>query len=138
MVFTTGIAGLVPFAALLIPRFFEVGTPAIAWAFGAVFLLTGLSIEGSMTANTTYLLEIAPDNERPTYTGIANTVLGTATFLPVLGGGLLAVTDQNYTLLLLIGSLFSIIGWGATVRLREPRDVRADMQQAALLMKAKG
>jgi hypothetical protein len=40
-------------------------------------------------------------------------------------------------LLLLIGSLFSFIAWAATVRLREPRDVRADMQLAALL-KAKG
>jgi MFS family permease len=113
--------------------FFVVGSTAMAWGFGLVFLLIGLSIDGSGTATTTYLLEIAPEHQRATYAGIANTVLGVATFLPVFGGWLLGVTGQNYVLLLMIGVVFSFIAWGATVRLREPRDVRADMQQAALL-----
>jgi hypothetical protein len=50
----------------------------------------------------------------------------------------LTVTGQNYVLLLAIGAVFSAIAWAATVRLREPRDVRADMQQAAALVRARG
>ncbi len=106
--------------------------------FRLCVLCIGLSIDGSATASTTYLLEIAPETERPTYAGVANTVLGVATFLPVFGGWLLTVTGQNYVLLLVIGAVFSAIAWAATVRLREPRDVRDDMQQAAALMRARG
>jgi MFS family permease len=64
--------------------------------FRLCVLCIGLSIDGSATASTTYLLEIAPETERPTYAGVANTVLSVAAFLPVFGGWLLTVMGQNY------------------------------------------
>lgn len=133
MLRTTGIAALVPVAALVMPWIFAPGSLSLAWGFGLVFLLIGISIDGSATASSTYLLEIAPEAERVTYSGIANTALGVVTFLPVLGGLLLALLGNDYTLLLAIGVVFSLIAWGATVRLREVRDVREDLRQAALM-----
>jgi MFS family permease len=135
---TSAIAALVPVAALAVPWAFAPGSAPLAWSFALVFLCIGFSIDGSGTASTTYLLEISPDTERPTYAGVANTVLGVATFLPVFGGWVLTVTGQNYVLLLALGAVFSAIAWAATVRLREPRDVRADMQVAAALVRARG
>jgi len=135
---TSAIAALVPVAALAVSWAFAPGSAPLAWSFSLVFLCIGLSIDGSGTASTMYLLEISPDTERPTYAGVANTMLGVATFLPVLGGWLLRLTGQNYVLLLVLGTVFSAIAWAATVRLREPRDVRADMQQAAALVRARG
>lgn len=133
MVWTGAIAALAPLVALLLPVLFAPGSTALAWSWTLVFLAIGLSVDGSATAGTTYLLEIAPEQERATYGGIANTALGLATFVPVLGGALLAATANNYVLLLLIGLIGSLLAWVATVRLREVREVREDMRLAAEL-----
>lgn len=138
MVLTGALSILVPLAALLLPLLFAPGSTFLAWSFGLVFLLIGLSIDGSAMAGTTYLLEIAPEGERPTYCGIANTALGAATFLPVLGGALLATLNNNYMLLFVIGLIGSVVAWAATLRLREVRHVRDDMRQAALWAKGEG
>lgn len=131
LVLTGAIGGLVPVVALLIPLLFAPGSTALSLAFGLVFLLIGLSIDGNATASTTYLLEIAPEQARTTYCGIANTALGVFTFLPVLGGLLLQLLNNNYTLLFAIAIVCSFIAWGMSVRLREVRQVREDMHQAA-------
>lgn len=133
LVLTTALAALVPPTALLLPMLFSPGSTALAWAFGVVFLLIGLSIDGSAIASNTYLLEIAPESERPTYCGIANTALGIFTFLPVLGGVLLSALGNNYGLLFVIGTLFSLVACAATLRLREVREVRDDLRQATLM-----
>lgn len=133
LVLTGALSIAVPLLALLLPLLFAPGSTLLAWAFTLVFLVIGLSIDGSATAGTTYLLEIAPEAERPTYCGIANTALGIATFVPVLGGVLLAVLNNNYLLLFAIGVVGSIVAWAFTVRLRELRHVREDMRQAALM-----
>lgn len=133
MVLTGWLTVLVPLAALVLPQIFALGSAALAWAFGLVFLLIGLSIDGSAMAGTTYLLEIAPQDQLPTYCGIANTALGVVTFLPVLGGLLLTTMNNNYTLLFTIGLLGALGAMAATLRLREVREVREDMRQAALM-----
>lgn len=133
MVLTGWLAVLIPLAALLLPSVFALGSTGLAWSFGLVFLLIGLSIDGSATAGTTYLLEIAPEHELPTYCGIANTALGVVTFLPVLGGLLLVALNNNYSLLFGIGLIGALAALAATLRLREIREVRDDMRQAALM-----
>ncbi len=87
-------------------------------AFGGVFLLIGLSVDGSGIASTTYLLEIAPADARPTYIGLANTMLGLVTFIPVIGGALLPVI--GYQSLFAVAGVFAVLTWLATLRLREP------------------
>jgi MFS family permease len=133
MVLTGSIAAGAPVAALLLPLVFAPGSTALAWAFTLVFLLIGLSVDGSMTAGSTYLLEIAPEHERVTYAGIANTALGIVTFVPVLGGLLLTATGNNYPLLLVLAMAGSAVAWATTIRLREVREVREDMRLAAEL-----
>jgi MFS family permease len=133
MVLTGWLAVLTPLAALVLPSLFAPGSTALAWAFGLVFLLIGVSMDGSAMAGTTYLLELAPQHELPTYCGIANTSLGVVTFLPVLGGLLLTAFNNNYTLLFWIGLIGALAALAATLRLREVREVREDMRQAALM-----
>lgn len=133
LVLTSRVATLIPLTALALPTLFAPGSTALAWSFSLVFVLTGLSIDGNATASTTYLLEIAPEAERPTYCGIANTLLGVVTFLPVFGGFLLAAFNNNYKLLFMIGLAGAVVAYGFTARLREVREVREDMRQAALM-----
>lgn len=137
LVLTSSIVVLVPLMALLLPAVAAPGSTALAWLFGLVFLLIGLSIDGSGIAGSIYLLEIAPESERPTYIGIANTALGIVTFLPVLGGLLLSKLNNNYPLLFSIGIMFSLVSLAATLRLREVRQVREDMRVAATLRRVK-
>ena len=58
-----------------------------------------------------------PEDERPTYIGLANTTLGVVTFLPVLGGWLVANVGYGGTFG--IGVTFALLGLGASLRLRE-------------------
>jgi hypothetical protein len=55
------------------------------------------------------------------------------TFLPVFGGLLLSLLNNNYSLLFTLGILGSFAAWGTTVRLREVRHVREDLRQAELM-----
>lgn len=59
-----------------------------AYLFGLVFLLAGGSNSGRMIGLSTLLLDIAPDDQRPSYLGLVNTVLGFVNFLPILAGAI--------------------------------------------------
>ena len=74
----------------------------------------------------TYLLEIVPEDQRPTYMGLANTTLGLVTFLPVLGGWL--VSAAGYEGAFALGLVFALLGLGATLPLTEADSASA--QQA--------
>jgi len=71
---TVWAAGVPPFAMVL---------------FGGVFFLQGIAGSALGISEMTYLYDIAPEHERPTYYGLVNTVLGPLYFLPALGGALL-------------------------------------------------
>jgi MFS family permease len=55
-------------------------------AFAPIFLLIGATMSGSMIGFTSFLLDIAPEDRRPTYIGMSNTSMGCASFFPALGG----------------------------------------------------
>jgi MFS family permease len=95
------------------------GQGGLLAAMGLVFLVGGAASDGNQLAGSTYLLEIAPEDERPTYIGLANTTLGIVTFLPVLGGYL--VTYAGYGGTFALGMTFAMLGLGASSRLSEPR-----------------
>ncbi|WP_114313672.1 MFS transporter [Thermus caldifontis] len=67
-----------PLLALLLPPPF----------FGLVFLLQGAYLAALGLATTTYLLNLAPPEERSAHIGLANTVAGLFAFSTVLGGWL--------------------------------------------------
>jgi MFS family permease len=84
---------------------------------GLVFLVSGIANDGSNIAGMTYMLEIVPEAERPTYIGLANTTLGLVTFLPVLGGWLIA--RISYSGIFGVGLAFALLGLAASLRLTE-------------------
>ncbi|WP_038048276.1 MFS transporter [Thermus caliditerrae] len=70
------LALLTPLLALFLP-------PSL---FGLVFLLQGAYLAAVGLATTTYLLNLAPAEERGAFIGLANTVAGVFAFATVLGG----------------------------------------------------
>jgi MFS family permease len=86
-------------------------------AIGLVFLAVGVASDGSNIVGSTYLLEVVPEDERPTYIGLANTTLGLVTFLPVLGGWL--VGHLGYQGTFALGLAFAFLGLLAALRLGE-------------------
>ena len=92
------------------------GQGGLLAAMGLVFLVSGAANDGNQLAGSTYLLEIAPEDERTTYIGLANTTLGIVTFLPVLGGWL--VGRIGYTGTFSLGLVFAMLGLLASRQLR--------------------
>jgi MFS family permease len=111
-----------PLIALLGPGLVQslaLGSNGMFWLMGSVFLVAGVANDGIMLAGNTYLLEVVPENERPTYMGLANTMLGLVTFLPVLGG--LLVYRIGYQGTFVLALMLSILGTLASFRLQEVR-----------------
>jgi MFS family permease len=93
------------------------GSGGVLVAMALVFLAVGAANDGSSIAGTTYLLEVVPEDERPIYLGLANTLLGLVTFLPVLAGWLIGRIGYPWTFG--IGLLFALLGLVASLRLGE-------------------
>jgi MFS family permease len=74
--------------------------------FFLVFIFNRIVYSALMMASTTYLLDIAPSETRPTYLGFMNTARFPLTFAPVLAGILLEVI--SYQMLFIISILFCI------------------------------
>jgi MFS family permease len=91
------------------------GSTAMLVALGLVFLVSGAANDGNNMAANTYLLEIVPEDERPTYMGLANTLLGLSMFVPVLGGWLVGLL--GYRGVFSIGLTFAMLGLLASAQL---------------------
>ena len=78
---------VIPLLALLFGWFGQAGSVAVA--FSLIFLVYGVGRTAANISFPTYLLNLAPPEERTLYIGFTNTVLGIATFIPVVGGTLL-------------------------------------------------
>ncbi len=93
--------------------------PALGLPFGLLFLFAGIVRTAANIAAPSYLLEIAPALERPLYLGVTNSLLGIATFLPVIGGVLLDLA--GFQIVFLLALLFSALGGWLAVGMAEPR-----------------
>jgi len=94
-------AMLAPFVGAVvkyIPSDFQIPT------FFLIFIFNRVVHSALMMACTTYLLDIAPSETRPTYLGFMNTFRFPLTFAPVLAGFLLEVI--SYQMLFVITILF--------------------------------
>jgi MFS family permease len=85
----------------------------LACAYPLVYVTLGILNSAWMLGFYNYLLEIAPDDMRPAYVGLGNTVMSIMTLAPVLGGGLLART--SYTVL--FGVTAGIVALGTLLTL---------------------
>jgi hypothetical protein len=64
-----------------------------------------------------YVLEIAPPGQRPTYTGLTNTLTGLLLPVPILGGWLLQST--SYPVLFAVSAVGPLLAWGLARSLRD-------------------
>jgi MFS family permease len=79
------------------------------WLYGSIFFFLGATISGLDMGYTNYLLEIAPEEQRPIYVGVLNTIVGPTIFLSAVGGLIIQLTSFAflYSLVFLI-SIVSI------------------------------
>jgi hypothetical protein len=78
-----------------------------------VFVALGAAASIRLLGFRNYLMAIAGKGMRPTYIGVANTILGLLTLAPLLGGWLLEAT--SYTAL--FGTTAVVVGLGFVVSL---------------------
>ena len=62
-----------------------------------------------------YMMEIAPDDMRPSYIGLGNTIMGILTLAPTVGGWVLEST--SYTVLFAITAVSVFAGFLLALRL---------------------
>jgi MFS family permease len=95
--------------------------PTLGLPFGLLFLISGIARPAANIGYPSYLLEIAPASERALYIGFANTILGIATFLPVVGGILLDLF--GFRIVFLIALAIAIAAWWLARGMAEPRNL---------------
>jgi len=116
IVLTAATAVGIPLLALL--------SPAVGWrSLTAVFVLIGFSTSGGQIGFTNYLLEIAPEQLRPTYIALRGTAQGLTVLLPVLGGLVIDVYSYQAAFLVSVGVL--IAGLLLSLRLKPVRNLAA-------------
>lgn len=68
-------------------------SPILTLAYPVVFVALGISNSAVWSGFFNYLISSAPEDDRATYVGLANTITGLVTLAPVLGGALLGATS---------------------------------------------
>jgi MFS family permease len=109
-----------PLAAWLVPRWIT-NPDWLAWGYGLVFLCLSGMMSSMMPGWMNYVLEWAPDANRPMYVGLTNTLNGVATLFATLGGLILQWTDNNYQMLFAITIAGLFLAWPLPFWLPEPR-----------------
>lgn len=92
-------------------------------AFAIIFAVYGVARTAGNIAFPTFLLNLAPPQERTLYIGFTNTMLGIATFIPIIGGTLLDLF--GFSPLFIITFLMSGIGFWLALGLRKASGVSA-------------
>jgi MFS family permease len=85
-------------------------------AYPLVFAAIGVLNTVRMLGFNTYILEIAPAQERPAYIGLGNTLAGLMTVAPTIGGLVLQAT--SYPVLFTLAAAFVGAGFIVSLRLR--------------------
>jgi predicted MFS family arabinose efflux permease len=93
--------------AALISALIAAFSPSLGW-FYVVFILTGIANTAFWTVGIAYSLEFGPEEERPIYVGMANTLIAPAAILaPMLGGWLADLT--GYKITFIVSALASLV-----------------------------
>ena len=112
LLLAASVTPLIPLLALLFGLFGQGDSVAIA--FGIIFFVFGIGRTAANIAFPTYLLNLAPPQERTLYIGFTNTVLGVATFIPVIGGTVLDLFGfvPLFLITFLTASAGAWLAWG--------------------------
>ena len=84
------------------------------YAYGVIFLLFGVAVDGFSISGMNLVIEIAPEDKRPIYTALQTNLSSIGLFFPVLGGTLLQFVG-SYTLIYLLS--IALLGVGLWVSL---------------------
>jgi MFS family permease len=114
----SAIAVLGPFFALIVHL---IQAEWLIPAYPFVYVALGVINSAWMMGFTNYLLEIAPENMRPAYIGLGNTILGSLTLMPIIGGWLLEAT--SYTTLFSLTTVIVSVGFLLTLRLKPAQEI---------------
>jgi MFS family permease len=118
---------LTPISAMVIPALIT-DIDQLAWGYGLVFLVLNLALNGLMPSWLAFMLELAPEAERPIYVGLTNTLNGVTALFSALGGLILAWTNENYIVLFGITLVGMMLAWPLALTLPEPRDLEGQRQ----------
>ncbi len=121
-----GLAAVVPLLAIYVPD----RSLALGWAggtalnlrvlfFSLTFVFYGFAHSGMYTGRTTYVLDLAPPDRRPTYTSFMNMFMLPQGLLPILAGALIAWI--SYRKMFLIALVFVPLSVWMTRRLEDVR-----------------
>jgi len=111
---------LIPSSALLLPPILTDPT-WLAWGYGLVFFFLSAMMGSMMPGWMTYMLEWAPEKDRPTYVGLTNTLNGITPLFSTLGGLILQWSGKNYRLLFAVTLVGLVLTWPLSLHLPEPR-----------------
>lgn len=86
-----------PLWALLLPSLMPAGHPWTIYAYGLVFFALGVQKANFLQGFCNYLLDLAPDDQRPTYMALSNTINGIVLWpAALIGGAILDLTGNSY------------------------------------------
>lgn len=77
-------------------------------AFGMLFFVLAAAGAGGFMGFTNYLLAIAPEEQRPLYIGVMNTLFAVTNFFPMLGGAI--VRHASFQVLFTLAAFFALGG----------------------------
>jgi MFS family permease len=114
---------LMPLAALLIGVAGEGAPPArrdtLSYVFAVVFVGLGAYESSSFIAYVGYLLDLAPESQRPLYTATNSTLFGMVGLLSFMSGIIVDVT--GYATLMTISTCCFAVALAVSLRMEEPR-----------------
>lgn len=114
-----GIALSSPLLAIVAGLFLPGDSPWFVPIYLLVFALLGAMNNSFMLGHMNYVLEMSPEDRRPLYVGLSNTLAGLLIIVPLLGGWLVDIF--SYELLFAVTVLCVFPGLLLTARLSEPR-----------------
>ncbi|WP_458699458.1 MFS transporter [Sulfurospirillum sp. 1307] len=80
------------------------------YMYASVFLLFGMAIDGFSISGMNLVIEIAPEEKRPTYTALQTTITSFGLFFPIIGGVLLRYVS-SYSFIYLLTIILLSVGY---------------------------
>ncbi len=107
--------------ALTVPLVAIMTLPGLSILFILLFLLVGFFTAGYAVGKTNFLLDIAPQKDRPTYISLNGTLTFPVAIFPLIGGAIVQHLSHNF---LFMTTLFMVLaGFLLSLQLTEPRTV---------------
>lgn len=111
---------LIPATALVTPIVIT-NLELLGWVFGMVFFLNNFIASSGLPGWTSYMLHFAPEADRPTYTGLTNTLVGiTNMTFAAIGGLFLQASGNHYELLFALACAGLLLLVPMTIFMRKP------------------